>query len=80
MHGSDVRADVPRADLSPTQLASFRSSMARQGRALDALERLLADICVPTDAMSAMALQSFVSLQDAFQCNSEWRLGCGADA
>ncbi|EKM59856.1 uncharacterized protein PHACADRAFT_250626 [Phanerochaete carnosa HHB-10118-sp] len=55
-------------------LASFRSSTARQGRALDTLERLLADICVPKDAKSAAALQSFVSLQDSFQCNVPSRI------
>ena len=78
----DVRASVMPEQtpiLTPAQLASLRSSVARQGRALGSLERLLADICVPKDAKSAAALRSFVALQDAFQCNGAWRLWCGAD-
>ncbi|KAI0340792.1 CDC14-domain-containing protein [Trametopsis cervina] len=55
-------------------LASNKSSAARQGRALDSLERLLAEICVTADTSSSEALQSFVSLQDTFQCNVPFRL------
>ncbi|THG95877.1 hypothetical protein EW026_g5847 [Hermanssonia centrifuga] len=50
-------------------LVSTRSSTARKGRALLALERLLADIYVPSDPEAHEALQTFISLQDTFQCN-----------
>ncbi|KIP04545.1 hypothetical protein PHLGIDRAFT_19941 [Phlebiopsis gigantea 11061_1 CR5-6] len=52
-------------------LSSFRSSISRQGRALDALERLLADLCVSGNHSS---LQSFIALQDTFQANIPSRL------
>ncbi|GJE84460.1 CDC14-domain-containing protein [Phanerochaete sordida] len=55
-------------------LASFRSSAGRQGRALDTLERLLADICVPGDAKAAAALRAFSALQETFQCNVPSRI------
>ncbi|KAI0775406.1 cell division control protein 14, SIN component-domain-containing protein [Irpex lacteus] len=55
-------------------LASTKSSTARQGRALDKLERLVAEICVTAGTGSTEALQSFVSLQDTFECNVPFRL------
>ncbi|KAF7789385.1 hypothetical protein EIP86_000329 [Pleurotus ostreatoroseus] len=52
-------------------LTSIRSSISRKGRALNTLERLIADIYVPSSPSALAALKTFVSLQDTFQCNSE---------
>ncbi|KAI0092154.1 cell division control protein 14, SIN component-domain-containing protein [Irpex rosettiformis] len=55
-------------------LASNKSSTARQGRALDKLEHLIAEICVTAGTSTTEALQSFVSLQETFECNIPFRL------
>ncbi|KAF8592723.1 hypothetical protein K439DRAFT_1626064 [Ramaria rubella] len=55
------------------ELASSRSSPTRCSKALDALELVLARICVPSGA-SETELDAFLKLQDGFDCNVASRL------
>ncbi|THH21375.1 hypothetical protein EUX98_g8397 [Antrodiella citrinella] len=54
-------------------LSSSHVSTTRKGRALDSLEKLLAEIC-GTDLPDTFPLQYFIALQDTFQCNIPSRL------
>jgi hypothetical protein len=51
------------------QLASSRSSLSRRSRALDTLERVLANICVSHGSTPVPELDTFLKLQDGFECN-----------
>ncbi|KAG9004954.1 hypothetical protein FRB90_010651, partial [Tulasnella sp. 427] len=52
-------------------LSSTRSSLSRRSRALDALERLLAEICIAQDKAQ---MDKFVDLQRGFEANIASRL------
>ncbi|TCD60444.1 hypothetical protein EIP91_010061 [Steccherinum ochraceum] len=54
-------------------LSSSHASTSRKGRALDSLEKLLAEICGPLNSDS-YPQQYFIALQDTFQCNIPSRL------
>lgn len=53
-----------------SQLVSARSSTGRRTRALAALERLLALVCVPEDTQINM--DGFMRLQDTFERNGAY--------
>ncbi|KAG9015854.1 hypothetical protein FRB93_012419 [Tulasnella sp. JGI-2019a] len=52
-------------------LSSTRSSLSRRSRALDNLERLLAELCLCQDKTQ---LDNFLELQDGFECNISSRI------
>ncbi|KAG8890509.1 hypothetical protein FRB98_007856 [Tulasnella sp. 332] len=52
-------------------LSSTRSSLSRRSRALDNLERLLAELCLCQDKTQ---LEAFLKLQDGFECNISSRI------